>query len=195
MGRISLYSLYETATSAPMKIPVDDIPLSPKEISFTERTEGLNEFYTKESAADFHFPSELAVTLSYYRSGEELFFHGEVAGRIAGRCGRCLEEYEFELQRPFALVLVPAPDKTGRGAEELRGEELGLSYYSTEEINLAPLIVEQVVLAMPTRPLCKDSCRGLCDRCGVNLNSEECHCSDATGDPRMAIFRTLKVGR
>lgn len=195
MGKISLYSLYETATSAPMKIPVDDIPQSPKEISFAERTEGLNEFYTKESAADFHFPPQLAVIVSFYRSGEELFFHGQVSGEIAARCGRCLEEYEFQLQRPFDLVLVPAPTKTGRGAEELRSEDLGLSYYSTEEIDLAPLIAEQVMLAMPTRPLCEDSCRGLCDRCGVNLNSEQCNCAQAAGDPRMAIFRTLKVGR
>jgi len=178
-----------------MKIPVDDIPQSPKEISFAERTEGLNEFYRKESAADFHFPPELAVLLSFYRSGEELFFNGEVAGTIGARCGRCLEDYEFELRRRFDLVLVPAPAKNGRGVEELRGEELGLSYYATEEIDLAPLIDEQVMLALPTRPLCKDSCRGLCDRCGVNLNGEACRCEAVASDPRMAIFRTLKVGR
>ena len=74
-------------------------------------------------------------------------------------------------------------------------EDLGLSYYSTDEIDLAPLIAEQVMLALPTRPLCSDDCRGLCASCGVNWNRETCSCSKATGDPRMAIFRTLKVGR
>jgi uncharacterized protein len=72
---------------------------------------------------------------------------------------------------------------------------LGLSYYSTDEIDLAPLIAEQVILALPTRPLCSEDCRGLCEQCGINLNREACDCFVESGDPRMAIFRTLKVGR
>jgi uncharacterized protein len=63
-------------------------------------------------------------------------------------------------------------------------------------IELAPLIEEQVLLALPTRPLCREDCRGLCDGCGVNLNNEECACNPvAASDSRMAIFRTLKVNR
>jgi uncharacterized protein len=70
-----------------------------------------------------------------------------------------------------------------------------LSYYSGDEIDVTPLIVEQVMLALPTRPLCAEDCLGLCDSCGANLNRETCDCADTGGDPRMAIFRTLKVGR
>jgi uncharacterized protein len=56
------------------------------------------------------------------------------------------------------------------------------------------LIEEQVLLALPTRPLCREDCRGLCSGCGVNLNSEECACDPAApSDSRMAIFRTLKI--
>ena len=178
-----------------MKIPVDDIPQSPKEISFSERIEELNQLYSTGSAVEFRFPSQLAVSLVYYRSGQELFFHGGLKGEITARCGRCLEDYVLPLDRQFDVVLTPAPAKIARGAEEVRSDELGLSYYSTEEIDLAPLIGEQVMLALPTRPLCDDGCRGLCASCGANLNRESCDCSEARGDPRMAIFRTLKVGR
>src|SRR5215208_3728789 len=153
-----------------MKIPVDDIPQSPKEITFFERIEELNELYAKdERAADFRFPSQLKVCLVYYRSGEELFFHGRLEGEIAARCGRCLDDYVFRLDRQFDFVLMPMPAKSARGAEEIRSDELGLSYYSTDEIDLAPLIGEQVMLALPTRPLCDDACRGLCGLCGANL--------------------------
>ena len=178
-----------------MKIPVDDIPQSPKEIRFSERIEALNELYTGDKDADFRFPPQLDVSLTYYRSGQEIFFHGRLAGEITARCGRCLDDYVLRLDRQFDLVLLPEPGKTERGVGELRGEELGLSFYSKEEIDLAPLIGEQTMLALPTRPLCADSCRGLCDRCGANLNSEVCRCSHSSADPRMAIFRTLKVGR
>jgi uncharacterized protein len=51
------------------------------------------------------------------------------------------------------------------------------------------------MLALPTRPLCDENCRGLCGGCGANLNREPCACSASADDPRMALFRKLKVGR
>jgi uncharacterized protein len=178
-----------------MKISIDEVPQSPKEIQFSESTEELEEIYRRSDERDFGFPAPLEVELVYYRSGLEIFFSGKVRGRITGRCGRCLDEYDFSLDKDFDFVLAPDPAKSERGAEELHRDDLGLSYYSGEEINLAPLIAEQVLLALPTRPLCSEACRGLCGSCGTNLNTESCGCSAGFGDPRMAIFRTLKVGR
>jgi uncharacterized protein len=178
-----------------MKIPVDEIPQSPREIKFSENIEELNELYRRDNNPDFGFPPILEVDLVYYRSGSDIFFSGSFRGTLTGYCGRCLENYSFTLDKSFAFVLTPEPARVERGAEELHGGELGLSYYSTDEIDLAPLIAEQVMLALPTRPLCAEDCRGLCETCGANLNRESCNCSSESGDPRMAIFRTLKVGR
>jgi uncharacterized protein len=178
-----------------MKIPVDDIPQSPKEIKFSETIGELNDAYTKGSADDFRFPPFLDVDLVYYRSGRQIFFQGSFGGTIEGRCSRCLEDFTFALYKNFDFALRPDPAKPDRKITELNREDLGLSTYSTEEINLTPLIREQVMLALPTRPLCEESCRGLCGGCGVNLNHEACLCSAAGDDPRLAIFRTLKVGR
>jgi uncharacterized protein len=178
-----------------MKIPVDDITESEREIVFVERLDELNELYKKGEFRDFGFPPFLEVALAYYRSGQEIFFKGSLSGRLEACCSRCLSNYSFELDKDFDFVLVPDPSKSGRRTEELKREDLGLSYYSTEEINVTPLIREQVMLALPTRPLCHESCRGLCSGCGVNLNHETCNCVTSTADSRMAIFRTLKVGR
>jgi uncharacterized protein len=178
-----------------MKISVDEIPQSPKEIRFSESIEELNEVYRRSRNREFSFPPVLAVELTYYRSGQDIVFHGRLTGELSARCGRCLEEFRFDLDQEFDLVLIPSPAKSVRRAEELRREDLGLSYYSTEEIDLSPLVAEQVLLALPTRPLCMEGCRGLCGRCGANLNKESCSCPADAGDPRMAIFRTLKVGR
>jgi len=178
-----------------MKISVDEVPQSPKEVQFSESIEQLNETYRRSNNRDFGFPSRLAVDLVYYRSGQDIFFSGRFHGRFTDCCGRCLEAYNFTLDHDFEFVLTPSSSQSDRRAEELRREDLGLSYYSSDEIDLAPLIAEQVILALPTRPLCSDSCQGLCASCGVNLNRESCSCSRAVSDPRMAIFRTLKVGR
>jgi uncharacterized protein len=178
-----------------MKIPVDDIPQSPKEISFCENVAALSDVYGKNSSRDFRFPPRLDIDLVYYRSGRQLFFQGSLRGTFEGCCSRCLSEYSFVLNKEFEFVLSPAASKPDRKIEELSREDLGLSYYSTDEIDLMPLILEQVVLALPTRPLCNENCRGFCGGCGANLNQEPCVCSATGDDPRMAIFRSLKVAR
>jgi uncharacterized protein len=178
-----------------MKIPVDEITESAKETNFSERIGELNELYRRGQFRDFDFPPFLDVYLVYYRAGREIFFRGSFAGTLEGRCSRCLRSFSFPLNKEFDFVLSPDPSKSGRKVEELKREDLGLSYYCSDEINVAPLLREQVMLALPTRPLCRENCRGLCDRCGVNLNDEPCVCMTSAADPRMAIFRTLKVGR
>jgi uncharacterized protein len=179
-----------------MKIPVEQITPSPKELVFSEKIEELNSFFAREKYRDFHFPPLLDGSLVYYRSGQELFFHGSFGGKFEGCCSRCLTNYSFDVEKSFDLVLVPDPAHSERKVEELKREELGLSYYSSDVIELAPLLREQVLLASPTRPLCREDCRGLCSGCGANLNTEECACDPAEpSDSRMAIFRTLKINR
>jgi uncharacterized protein len=178
-----------------MKISIDEIPQTPKEIDFSASVEELNQIYSRESSRDFGFPPALDVHLEYYRTGSELFFCGRMRGRVTGRCGRCVEEFEIALDQPFDFILTPETKPSGHRAEELHRDDLGLSYYSSDEIDLAPLIAEQVMLALPTRPLCSEGCRGLCGKCGANLNTESCGCAADGQDPRMTLFRTLKVGR
>ena len=178
-----------------MKLSVDDIPQSPKTLRFSEKVGELNEIYGKGQIRDFRFPAFMDVDLVYYRSGQDIFFHGSFAGVLEGDCSRCLKRYSFGLNKQFEFILIPEALRPQEKAGEISREELGLSYYSTEEINLTPLIREQVLLALPTRPLCSENCRGLCGGCGVNLNDEACVCPASAGEPRMGVFRALKIGR
>ena len=59
--------------------------------------------------------------------------------------------------------------------------------------DLAGLLWEEFVLALPVRPLCKPDCKGLCPDCGKNLNEGSCSCVRDEGDPRLAALRGLKV--
>ena len=97
-----------------MKIPVDDITESAKEISFAERIDGLNDLYKNGQFRDFGFPPFLEVDLVYYRSGQEIFFKGSFGGTLEGNCSRCLKNYSFPLSKAFDFVLSPDPSKPGR---------------------------------------------------------------------------------
>jgi uncharacterized protein len=66
-----------------------------------------------------------------------------------------------------------APD----GAEvELTSEELDIYYYDGEEVDIDSYVFEEVMLNIPIKALCSESCKGLCPSCGKNLNSEDCRC-------------------
>jgi uncharacterized protein len=178
-----------------MKIPIDEIPESPKVIEFSANVDELNETCAKGQAREFRFPPLIDVNVVIYRSGRQLFVRGAFNRRIESTCSRCLKDFLLPMEHEFDIVLSPKPLEVSASTEELRPEDLGLSYYSGDEINLEPLVREQMLLALPTRPLCSEDCRGLCGGCGVDLNSEDCRCSRASEDPRMAIFRTLRIDR
>lgn len=172
-----------------MIIPIDQITEWPKKIRFAENIEELNQ--ATEPVRDYRFPDSLDVALVFYRSGRELFFEGWFKGRLEGSCGRCLKSYSFALEKDFSFVLTPGPFSAR--TKELNRDEMGWSVYAGQEINLFPFIREQVLLALPTRPLCEEGCRGLCAGCGADLNREPCRCAASPGDPRMALFRALKL--
>ena len=177
-----------------MKILVDHITECPKTVNFAERVAELNQVYTEHAHAEFRFPPSVDVDLVFYRSGREILLHGSFRGVIEGHCSRCLEVYSFAVEKKFDLVLLPNPTETDK-KRALSQEEMGVSFYQGAEINLAPLIQEQVLLTLPIRPLCKEHCRGLCAGCGVNLNEVSCVCESPKADERLAFFRSLRIDR
>ncbi|HYR95650.1 MAG TPA: DUF177 domain-containing protein [Candidatus Binatus sp.] len=172
-----------------MKIAVEDIKASPKELTYTEEVEELNARLDR-GVRDYRVPAGPNVQVEYYRAGLDVFFHGSLHGQVVGTCARCLEDYAFAVDHPFVFVLTPraaAVKEPGR----LSPDDLALSYYEGEEIDLTPLVHEQIILALPTRPLCGETCRGLCPRCGANLNAAACGCPAAAADPRLAVLHAL----
>jgi uncharacterized protein len=174
-----------------VKINVNDIDDVGKVLVYSEPTDTLNTLLPHGNVRDFEFQKPAEVRLGYRRSGRELFFYGRVLSHVIGHCGRCLEKYTFDVADDFSFVLVP---KSPMAAEvELNDEDLDLSFYEGDEVDVSPLVLEQIVLSLPTRPLCQESCRGLCPQCGINRNNESCSCVIDQGDPRLAVLRNLKV--
>jgi uncharacterized protein len=77
--------------------------------------------------------------------------------------------------------------------KELTAADLDFEYYEGEVIDLDEVIFEQVVLQVPMKPLCSESCRGLCPHCGVNLNKTTCNCQNEVIDERLAVLKRIKL--
>jgi uncharacterized protein len=158
-----------------VKLRIEDVTSEVKHIAFTHPEDEINSLLTQGPAQDYRIEGAVAVQLSYYRSGADLIFEGVLHAPALGVCGRCAESFHAVNHRQFRFVIVPA-SPAGVGAYDPRVEDLEFSYYSGEHVDLSPLLREQVILSVPIRPLCEESCRGLCAGCGANLNSESCRC-------------------
>jgi uncharacterized protein len=61
-----------------------------------------------------------------------------------------------------------------------------------DQINLLPMVRENLVLAIPLGPLCRDDCPGFCPHCGKDLSESSCSCDNSVIDPRWSALETLK---
>jgi uncharacterized protein len=71
---------------------------------------------------------------------------------------------------------------------ELPTDELEVGFFSGDGIELADVVTEQVILALPMKIICRADCRGLCPVCGANLNFEKCGCLPAQEDSPFAFL-------
>lgn len=124
-------------------------------------------------------PLVLDLRLESLSSG--IVASGRVRGKWEAVCSRCLAslESEFDLGLREIFEEDPVEDET----YPLRHEEIDL------EQPLRDLVVPE----LPTVPLCRRECAGLCPTCGVNLNEGECSCEPAPVDPRWDALKNLDL--
>jgi DUF177 domain-containing protein len=136
-------------------------------------------------------PARVSGGLHVHRSGRGLLISGTFSGEVQLVCGRCIEQFRFETQDRFQVYCeIPTP---AQAAEEhgLADDELDVTYLEDGRINTEHLLRENILLSLPVQPLCHEDCRGLCPRCGANLNLGACGCTETQADPRLAILRRL----
>ncbi|MDA8019646.1 MAG: DUF177 domain-containing protein [Thermoanaerobaculia bacterium] len=110
-------------------------------------------------------------------------------------CVRCLEPVEAPVELESAILLLKkngASEIEPQDERELDREDLGVQVLEEPDIDTRELALEQMQLAVPMKPLCRESCKGLCGICGQNLNEGNCDCEPEI-DPRWAALEKLKT--
>lgn len=115
-----------------------------------------------------------------------LLMHGTVETTLHGVCDRCAKPFLREVSYPLEAVLV----------KELENEEDADEWVFLLENDCADLddiVRTAFVLNMDSRLLCREDCKGLCFRCGKDLNEGPCDCQPEA-DPRLAVLKQLLKG-
>ncbi len=165
-----------------MRINIFDIP-----------EEGLEqEFVLPVITGNKAKPDTASVRIKVLRFGKKILVDGSVKGVLSLTCSRCLNDYSRPVDLIFREEYTPAEESEPEGRQELSGDEMGVGFYTGEEIDLAGIAKEQVLLEVPMKPLCNDDCRGICSRCGADKNMQSCNCKDDHIDPRLAPLAKYK---
>jgi uncharacterized protein len=138
----------------------------------------------------------VAYSFKLSRIGEMITIQGHVKAQVVLACGRCLENFELPVQSDFDLVYaLQMPEVEDESDEELEltADDLGIVLLTGDEIDLAEPLVEQLLLSLPFKSVCRKDCKGLCPHCGVDLNYSECQCDVPQFDTRFSALKNLKI--
>jgi len=181
-----------------VRLFIEHIKETDLQLDGEEPVEMLNDRFSVLSGTDITFLTPLHYRLRAVKIGSIVEVEGELQTSLQLCCSRCLKEFPLPLEARFEVAfdrddgsLLVADEEEGL---ELSGEELGLSTYSGDEIDLHETLDEQILLALPAQPLCGQGCKGLCPRCGADLNDSPCQCSAEIFNSKFAGLKDFKVG-
>jgi uncharacterized protein len=140
-----------------------------------------------EEDAVFLEPTKAVVEIK--KVGSEVVVKGRIATRLSFVCSRCLRPFEYCVDSAFDLVYLP--EELSEMKEELDEKDLDRFFYYQEQLDLREIVLEQLNLSFPLRPLCSENCEGLCPICGEVIHNGRCACEVKESDPRLEKLKSF----
>ena len=193
--------------ASPFKVLLKDIPthrhLDVGGAFVSQALAGMAVRDALEAPVDDPDAGAAVLDVDLYADGTTVFANGSMKGHVRVACGRCVGAADIDFDEKIRVTFLPKheleadkpdakPDPASDEGVELDEEDLDLFPYDGEAIDLEPLVREQVILAVPYAPLCREDCLGLCPQCGADLNAGACGCEKPV-DPRFAALKGLKL--
>jgi len=123
----------------------------------------------------------------------EVRIKGSLKVSMEAPCDRCLEPARVPVDRDFDLRYFPADQLPEGGEDALNEEASDIAYYDGNRLELNDVLREVVLLALPMRFVCSESCKGICPTCGQNRNLQDCRCEARAGDDRWSKLKALRA--
>lgn len=133
--------------------------------------------------AELETPVTVDVTVT--NTGKCYLVRGRLSTRASLVCDRCLTRFTTEIASdieeefyPQAGVRRPARAEQGWVEEDEPSPDAELNTFTGDVFDLTGTVEELLVVALPVKVLCSEACRGICPRCGANLNAASCRCGE-----------------
>ena len=140
---------------------------------------GASRFEARATAEELELPPgewpvEVEATLGLDRTGDLVSVRGMLRSSARLECVRCLRAFDL----PLAVDLTVVADRAGgrgRFEEQLEADDY-MMFHDGRQLDLREQARESLLLELPITPHCREDCRGLCPRCGADLNQGSCGC-------------------
>jgi len=162
--------------------------------------EFLDAVLRADPPTEFHAGGASHLSGRTTKMGRQVLVQAKLSVPLTSPCKRCLKP--VELSEAIDLVRTFVPVEQQKPAREHKSEDAEGSFepaqvdeetYRGKELDLAPAVREQILLSVPVAPLCREECKGLCPRCGKDLNDGECGCDRTVLDPRWAALKGIQL--
>lgn len=154
------------------------------------RTTGVSHhFALKETlppTEDLDYASPIVGYLTFHRTSNMLIIRGELEAAIREQCVRCLEEVILPLQAEVEEEYTVENYRVVANASEEGDGDTVSHLFQEQDLLLEEFIRQQLYLAKPEYPVCAADCKGICPRCGADLNTGVCVCEAPPVDVRLA---------
>lgn len=124
--------------------------------------------------------SKVVVNLSLVFVKPNIEASGEIVCFVDGFCDKCLDPVSVQILLPFNQTFYKDSS-----------DEEDAYVYCDSRLDATKAICDEIVLSLPSSLLCSEQCKGLCPKCGVNLNYEQCDC-DTTRENAFSVLKNLK---
>jgi uncharacterized protein len=141
-------------------------------------------------------PEPLEIFCSLSKSDDLVLAKGWVQGKMLLACDRCLKGFESPYKSFFEVHFRsrPAEDKEGPDEDFSDLEEESTVYFEGDLLDIGDQVRQTILLSVPMRALCREDCKGLCGKCGRDLNLEPCRCAEPPVDSRWETLKNWKPG-
>jgi uncharacterized protein len=176
-----------------LKLRIDDVKKTRIDLNEVEPASHYANLAQMEKAGECSFIEPVRTEVSAIWEYDHVRATGSVASAVQLSCSRCLAEYQQPIASNFTIFYTKAVPGELDEEVELSDSDLISVSYSGEEIDLDFEIAEQVMMEVPFKPLCSESCRGLCSVCGADLNAGECGCDRGGINLKMSALKKISI--
>jgi len=155
-----------------------------KKITVSELLDGENRLDFSLQPCIDGTVDEVKVNLLLTKAGKSIHTRGDVCFTTELECARCLKKFEKDFSDHIDIRFLPFTEGKDEVNAELTEEGMGVAFYEGDEIDLEKIVVDSVFLSIPMKSLCKVDCKGLCPKCGKDLNEGDCDCTEGNTDSR-----------
>ena len=150
-----------------------------------ETTASLEMTSFKSRLGDFLITKKAPVTFTFTNIGvNKAKVEGSVELEFETRCDRCLTEVPTLLKLSFDRI-VTSPEAVTEDEEDSR------DFMEGYQLDVEAFVYNEILMNWPVKILCKEACKGVCMKCGQNLNIKDCGCDTFVPDPRMAAIQDI----